>query len=324
MAGNESVAGKASAARRAFLKEGALMLSAIGSTGLSVCLADDQSVLEPAAVGQSKTAAGTESVVRVGLITDLHHADKNAAGNRYYRETLGKLDEAAEYFQSNRPDVLVELGDLIDAADSVETEQRYLATINRPFSAIATDRHYVLGNHCVDTLTKAEFLASVERERSYYSFDRSGIHFVVLDSCFRSDGVAYGRRNFQWTDPNIPPAEMEWLKADLQSNKNPVIVFAHQRLDVADNHGVKNAAEVRALLENCGNVTAVFQGHSHKNDLRRIGSIFYCTLVAMIEGSGKANNGYSMMEVSRDGSIALKGFRNQVDRQVDRDFTKTP
>ncbi len=314
----ESVAGKAKAERRAFLKDGVLMLSALGSTGLSACFADDQTVISPSTVGKPKTDTVARSVVRVGMMTDLHHADKDAAGNRFYRETLGKLEEAAGYFQSNRPDVLVELGDLIDAADSVETEQRYLSTINRPFSAIATDRHYVLGNHCVDTLTKEEFLAGVERERSYYSFDRSGIHFVVLDSCFRSDGVAYGRRNFQWTDPNIPPQELEWLKDDLQSNKKPVVVFAHQRLDVADSHGVKNAAEVRSILENSGNVTAVFQGHSHKNDLRLTEGIFYCTLVAMIEGSGKENSGYSMMEVSRDGSVGLKGFRNQ----LDRDFTK--
>ena len=304
--------------RRAFLKDGVLMLSAIGSVGISACIADDQPVIDAAAAGKLKNNSDAGDIVRVGMMTDLHHADKDAAGNRFYRQTLGKLEEAAAYFQTNRPDLLVELGDLIDAADSVATEQRYLATINRPFSAIATDRHYVLGNHCVDTLTKEEFLAGVERERSYYSFDRSGIHFVVLDSCFRSDGVAYGRRNFQWTDPNIPPVELEWLKGDLQNNNKPVVVFAHQRLDVSDSHGVKNAKEVREILENSGNVTAVFQGHSHKNDLRKIGGIFYCTLVAMIEGSGNENSGYSMMEISHDGSIRLKGLR----KQIDRDFAK--
>jgi len=318
MASNDLFVGGVTADRRAFLKDGVLMLSAIGWTSLSVSDADDQVGPRPSQISDTETGTGAGPVVRVGMMTDLHHADKDAAGSRFYRETLGKLDEAAEYFQSDRPDVLVELGDLIDAADSVETELRYLSTINRPFSAIATDRHYVLGNHCVDTLTKEEFLAGVQRERSYYSFDRSGVHFIVLDSCFRSDGVPYGRRNFVWTDPNIPPEELEWLKADLQSNRNPVVVFAHQRLDVSDNHGVKNAAAVRSILETGGNVSVVFQGHSHKNDLRSIGGIFYCTLVAMIEGSGKENSGYSMLEVSRDGSIKLKGFR----QQSDRDFTK--
>ncbi len=279
--------------RRAFLKNGTLVLTAaaLGSRNL--------------------LAADEESPLRVGLITDLHYADKPPAGTRHYRETLGKLSEAAARFAQDRPDFVVELGDLIDAANSVELEQGYLKTVNQEFAAICDDRHYVLGNHCVDTLTKGEFLGGVERERSYYSFDHSGIHFIVLDSCFRSDGTPYGRKNFEWTDANLPPAELEWLEADLKTNDKPVIVFAHQRLDVRNNHGIKNNAEVRKLMEASGRVLAVFQGHSHQNDLKEIGGIHYCTLVAMVEGSGAENNGYSMMDIHPDGTIHLTGFRKQ-------------
>lgn len=244
-------------------------------------------------------------------MTDLHYADKPPAGTRYYRETLDKLREAAAKFAEMKPAFVVELGDLIDAAETVETEQRYLATINRQFSAISADRHYVLGNHCVDTLTKEEFLGGVGQEKSYYSFDRDGFHFVVLDACFRSDGQPYQRKNFHWTDSNIPAAEIDWLTADLKATDKPVIVFAHQRLDVSDNHGVKNAPDVRKALEASGHVLAVFQGHSHKNDLKEIGGIHYCTLVAMIEGSGAENNGYTQMDLFDDRTIRLTGFRKQ-------------
>jgi hypothetical protein len=206
---------------------------------------------------------------------------------------------------------LVELGDLIDAADTVETEEKYLKTVNREFSAICRDRHYVLGNHCVDMLRKDEFLGGVEQERSYYSFDRGSVHFLVLDSCFRSDGEPYGRKNFQWTDANIPAAELEWLKADLEATEKKVVVFAHQRLDVSDSHGVKNNSDVRKILESSGNVLAVFQGHSHQNDLNEIGGIHYCTLVAMVEGSGPENSGYSLLEIDPTGTIRIKGFRRQ-------------
>jgi alkaline phosphatase len=244
-------------------------------------------------------------------LTDLHYADKPAAGTRYYRETLGKLAEAATRFEREEPAFAVELGDLIDAADSVEAEQRYLATVDRGFAAICDDRHYVLGNHCVDTLTKEEFLGGVERERSYYSFDRGGFHFVVLDSCFRSDGEPYGRKSSHWTDANVPPAEIEWLQADLKQTKRPTVVFAHQRLDVSNNHGVKNAPEVRKVLESSGRVLAAFQGHSHRNDYRQIGGIHYCTLAAMVEGSGAENNGYSLLDLLADGTIRVRGFRRQ-------------
>ena len=95
------------------------------------------------------------------------------------------------------------------------------------------------------------------------------------------------------------------------ASDRPVIVFAHQRLDVQNNHGVKNSAEVRKILESSGNVLAVFQGHSHQNDVKEIGGIHYCTLVAMVEGSGEESNGYSVMAVEPDGTIQVTGFRKQ-------------
>ena len=279
--------------RRAFLKNGVLVLSS-------------SAVIPGAAIGGDKTPA-----LQIGLVTDLHYADKPPAGTRHYRETPAKLAEAAAEFSKNKPAFLVELGDFIDAADSVKTELGYLKKINRDFSAICKNRHHVLGNHCVYTLTKKEFLETVGQKKSYYSFDSGNFHFIVLDSCFRTDGQPYGRKNFEWTDPNIPKAELDWLRADLKSTSKKTVVFAHQRLDVSSVYGVKNAPAVRKILEDSKQVLAVFQGHSHENDHKEIGGIHYCTLVAMIEGSGVSHNGYSVMKLSDDGSIRLDGFRNQ-------------
>lgn len=279
--------------RRAFLQGGTLVLAA-GTMPI-----------------QARGAELYGKRVRFGLMTDLHYADKSSAGTRHYRETLGKLEEANQFFSKGQLDFVVELGDLIDAADSVETEMRYLAKVDRAFRTVHESRHYVLGNHCVDTLKKEEFLGEVGQEKSYYSFAKGGVHFVVLDACFRSDGEPYGRKNFQWTDSNIPSEELEWLRADLADNSLPVIVFAHQRLDVSDNHGIKNNAEVRNVLESSGRVLAVFQGHSHKNSYTEIGGIHYCTHVALVEGSGPENNAYSIVEIQSDGAIHVEGFRQQ-------------
>lgn len=249
--------------------------------------------------------------IQFGLITDLHHADKPHAGTRYYRETIGKFSEAAGKFKLEKPDFIVELGDLIDAADSVETELKYLEQINRELQKVAEKRYYVLGNHCVDTLKKAEFLAQVGQNQSYLSFDSGGWHFMILDACFRSDGTPYERKNFNWTDSNIPPAEIEWLKADLAKTSNNTIVFTHQRLDNSGNHMVRNASAVRRILEESGKVRAVFQGHSHKNDIQQIQGIPYITMVAMIEGSGPENSGYSLVRLLNLGQVLVDGFRNQ-------------
>ena len=284
--------------RRAWIRSSSLMLAA--------------TALDPFAPAPLFGADGSGGdVLKVGLITDLHYADKPPAGTRYYRDTLAKLEEAARQFAADKPAFVVELGDLIDAADSVLIEQRWLSRIHGEFSAIATDRHYVLGNHCVDLLTKEEFLGAVERERSYYSFERGGFHFVILDACFRGDGQPYGRRTSHWTDANIPPAEIEWLVADLKATDKPAIVFVHQRLDVSSDYGVKNAPEIRRVLENSGRVLAVFQGHSHENDYREINGIHYTVLRAMVEGATAGDNGYSLLSIARDGTIQLTGFRQQ-------------
>lgn len=278
--------------RRAFVRNGSLFLLGAATTNLRA--AEDQA-----------------RQVRVGLITDLHHADKPTRGTRHYRDTLTKLAEAAKRFTTDKPDFVVELGDFIDAAESVETEQSYLQQVSKVFNTIPGPKHYVLGNHCVDTLTKEEFLGVVGKKESFYSFDLGGFHFVFLDSCFRSDGKSYGRKNFDWTDANVPAHELDWLQADLKATDKKVIVFAHQRLDVAGHYSVKNAADVRKALEASGKVMAVFQGHSHKNNHQEIGGIHYTTLVAMVEGAGPDNSGYSMMDLLEDGTIRVTGFRKQ-------------
>lgn len=249
--------------------------------------------------------------LRMGLLTDTHYADKTPAGTRHYRESIDKLAEAAEQFADEAPTMVIELGDFIDAADDVATEKKWLDEIVAEFKKLPGEKHFVLGNHCVATLTKPEFLDGVGQERSYYSFDKAGYHFVVLDACFRNDDVAYGRNNFDWTDTNVSAAELEWLEADLAAAEHKIIIFGHQRLDVEGHYGVKNAPQVRKLLEQSGKVLAVFQGHNHVNEHQLLGGIHYCTLMAVVEGSGDENNAYAIVDILAGDVLRVRGFRKQ-------------
>lgn len=287
--------------RRAFIRNGVLCLAGASAGPLLAA----EPVRKPA--------------FRIGLLTDLHYADKPALRTRFYRETPAKLLEAVRRFNAERPAFVVELGDFIDKAETVEQEIVWLKKVERVFAGVKAPRHYVLGNHCVTTLTKAEFAAHTRASRTpHYSFDHGKFHFVVLDSCFRSDGESYQRENFKWTDANIPASQLNWLRADLAKAGKPAVVFAHQRLDVAGNHSVLNAAAVREALVRAGSVVAVFQGHSHKNDYQQIAGIHYCTLAAMVEGSGSQNNAYALLDVMEDGSLRVNGFRKQASRSFER------
>lgn len=280
--------------RRAFIQGSTLFLAgaATGCSGL-------QSI-------------GGNQPVRIGLITDIHYADKTRVNTRYYRDSLAKMQQAVAYFNEARPDFIVELGDLVDSAGgSVEIELDYLRTIEAELAKAKAPRHYVLGNHCVDVLTKEEFLANTGAKSTYYSFNQGRYHFVVLDACFREDGEPYGRNNSNWRDTNIPPAELQWLENDLASTDRPTIIFIHQRLDKTTYHSVNNHADVRAILEAGGKVQAVFQGHSHENEYVMVNGIHYCVVRAMVEGEGAKNNSYGMLTIAPNGSMMIDGFVQQ-------------
>lgn len=270
-----------------------------------------RTLLGASAIQSILHAQAPQPAVRFGLVTDVHHADKPERGTRYYRESLQKLTEAVSRFRKFGVDFQIELGDLVDAAQDLDTERAWLRHAVSVLRQSGADTHCVLGNHCVQTLSKQQVLSELGRERSYYSFDRAGIHFVVLDACYRKDGVPYNAGNFDWKDTDIPAVEREWLRQDLAAAAGPAIVFAHQRLDVEDVHGVASAGQVRRILEESSRVSAVFQGHSHQNDHREISGIHYCTMRGLIEGSGVENNGYSIISVFADGRLRVEGFRTQ-------------
>lgn len=272
------------------------------------------------AVLESMAVASKPASLRVGLLTDVHYCDAQARGSRYYRESVDKMHEAVSTFNQKAVEVAIEIGDFIDSPPdtSPELELGFLGTINARFCQLSVERHYVLGNHCVGALTKDEFLSTVNRRESYYSFDAGGYHMVILDACFRADETPYGRGNFDWTDTDIPEFQREWLAADLEETSLSVVVFTHQRVDGPpdDMYTVKSAPEVRRIFERSGKVVAVFQGHSHANDYREINGIHYCVLEAMVEGSGRQNSGYSVLHLFPDGSLRLEGFRRHTDHQL--------
>lgn len=257
-------------------------------------------------------------LLRFGLVTDIHYADVEPRGTRYYRESLRKLRECVELMNSENVAFLCELGDFKDQADppSEESTLRFLHDVEHVFKDFNGPRYHVLGNHDMDSISKQEFLAATGRSSSYYTFNNGGIHFIVLDACFTSDGEDYDRGRFHWTDANIPSAQLEWLASDLARTPYPAVAFVHQRLDGVGDPFVKNAEDVRTVLEASGKVLAVFQGHDHSGGYRLIDGIHYYTLKALVEGSGEENNSYAIVEVRTNGDIVVTGYRNAVSKEL--------
>ena len=272
-----------------------------------------------------KKSGAVRRTTRFGIVTDCHYADADAAGTRFYRESLDKLSECVELMNAEKVDFLIELGDFKDQGrPPVERETlSYLEAVEKVFGQFDGPRYHVLGNHDMDSISKTQFLSRIENtnidpRRSYYSFDINSLHCVVLDANYGTDGSDYDHGNFDWTDANIPTAELAWLVQDLAAAGNPVIVFTHQLLDGVGSVYVKNAEQVRRILETSGKVLAVFQGHHHSGSYAHLAGIHYYTLKALIEGTGSENNSYAIAEVAPGGDIAVTGYRRADSRQLAR------
>jgi predicted phosphodiesterase len=295
--------------RRKFLTVGTSLIGAVSFNFLAGC-------------------SNRHGSVKIGLITDLHYADRipPAGSNRYYRESLAKLAECVNEMNEHGVDFLIELGDFKDQDDPPDenTTLVYLEAIENEFSRFEGPYYHVLGNHDHDSISKQQFLNGIEnwsfvKALNYYSFDFKGFHFIVLDSNYTSSGDPYNHGQFDWKDALIPDEQIKWLKKDLTQNRIPTVVFIHHRLDCeASNreYGPVNADVIRNILEKSGTVILVVQGHYHQGDCRKINKIIYYTLKAAVEGSGSANNNYAILEINSKLEMKITGFRNSLSQDL--------
>jgi predicted phosphodiesterase len=261
-----------------------------------------------------------ETMLRFGLVTDSHYADIDTAGTRYYRESIAKMVEFTELSNDQNADFVMHLGDFKNGAPDYNLD--HLKKIESVYARFRGPRYHVLGNHDMDRISKDDFLSVIDNtgiaaDQTYYFFDMGGVRVIVLDANFTADGTPYNSGNFHWTDANIPASQIQWLDEALSSAAGPVIICIHQLLDGdRGSVDVKNAAEVRTVLEQHQKVLAVFQGHHHSGQYNLINGIHYYTLKAMVEGSGEENNSYAIVEVFDDLSVTVTGYRKAADKKM--------
>ncbi len=266
---------------------------------------------------------GKSNELRFGWVTDIHYALAKPRENKYYTESLTKLKEAIDLYRMSDLDFVIELGDFVDEnkIPVFEKSLQYLHSVEAEFCKYEGDRYHVLGNHDMNSLSKSDFLNAIENtgisnEHSFYSFQKNGFKCIVLDACYRSDGVVYDKGNFEWTDTIIPDAQLKWLKEELNKSNSPILIFVHQLLDGKGDLYVNNSVQVREILEESGKVFAVFQGHQHKGQYNKINNIHYITEKALVDGSGAENNSYCIVTVKGTDQIVIDGYRRMEDMKL--------
>ena len=252
--------------------------------------------------------ASAEVIARFGVITDIHYSNKLDTKSRKFSAALPKTDYFVKTMERLKADFIIELGDFVeklsddkDPVQNLEEIENVYASFNGPF-------YHVLGNHEFDDLKRSELLSHLNNTgiptvKTYYSFDRNGIHCIVLDGDYTVlephqpfDAQTEDNAFWYWKEAWIPQEELDWLTADLADSQLPTLVFTHQLLhrNNKEDHTVKNANVVREILESDGQVIAVFSGHDHRGEVSIVNNIHYFVL----EGNVGMSRDWSMVSAT--------------------------
>lgn len=223
-------------------------------------LAGASTVLAAWPVRATDTGAAGKPL-RFGIIADVHKDIMHDADER--------LQVFINHMKKTKVDFIIQMGDFCVPK---EKNQGFLDI----WSSFPGARYHVLGNHDTDGgYQREDTVAWWKMPARYYSFDRSGVHFVVLDGNDRPKDHKSGYPRFMAAD------QLEWLRKDLAATELQTMIFAHQSLERPERGGVQNGAAVRAILEqaNAGSgrrkVVACFSGHHHRDYVRQINDIVY-------------------------------------------------
>ncbi len=202
--------------------------------------------------------------VKIGMFTDLHIATMHDGKER--------LTAFMDSMKTAKPDFIIELGDF----NTVAPKYAYAFDIWDTYSG---PKYHVIGNHEMDGgYNLQQALARRNMPSSYYSFEKNGFYFIVLDG---NDKKSPDVKGYQ---EHMNPPQVAWLKDELTKAKGPIVIFSHQGLG---KDGIDNAEEVRGILEahNAKNkktkVIANFYGHIHYDRAEAVNGIWYVCINSM-------------------------------------------
>lgn len=221
--------------------------------------------------GFSGSAKKKYSTVKIGMCTDVHLPTMH---DSEYRITT-----FIDSMKLAKPDFIIELGDF-------GIPDPKFAHLFEIWNSYPGDKYHIIGNHEMDGGTSREKALEYRNMNiGYYSFEKNGFHFIILDGNDKKDAKAKGYKQF------IGSEQVGWLKNELEKTKFPVVIFSHQGLahysSADEEYGVENYKQMQEILEthNAKNprnkVIGCFNGHTHYDYAENINGIWYITITSM-------------------------------------------
>lgn len=270
----------------------------------------------------------TEAQVEIGIFADCQFCDCETAGNRYYRNSLEKLEHCISDFNAiNKIDFVVGLGDLIDRDfDSFKKVNVVLAESNH-------NVYQVSGNHdfSVQRNYFEEVTGQLNQTYPYYSIDHKNWRFIFLngnDITLSSNNKRTIKQaehllselnknnqpnNKEWNG-GIGQKQIDWLKTQLkeaEKDRLNVVLFCHYPLLPLGAHSLWNSTKILSILHHYNCVKAWINGHNHAGGYTKQNGIHFITLKGMVET--ETTNAYSVISFSEK-EINITGFGREQSR----------
>lgn len=291
--------------RRDFLRQSAMVGAGITILGGTVAAAHEQEM--------SKLTRKGKVLVRFGICADLHH-DLIDDGER-------RLQAFIKEMNAQHPDFIIQMGDLCVPKE----KNKPLMVIWQQFKG---PKYHVIGNHDRDGGFSFEQVIDFwDAKAPYYSFDRNGYHFVVLNGNERPAGdksKGYPR--------SVTKEQRQWMKRDIHATSLPVIIFCHQGID-NDMDGVIEGNILRVTFERINReagfhkIRAVFSGHHHEDYYNVYNNIHYVQINSMSYQFSHPETGYDfihskepiwgLVSIYDNGIMEIKGKKSTYNGGLD-------
>src|SRR5262245_45160529 len=189
-------------------------------------------------------------------------------GDRNGGRVPGLMPQAFREINKLYPDFVICVGDLIDGPTNAPDKiGQFWKEFDDEVALLKCPFVYLPGNHDIWNAASK----GIYEERygpTYRSFDYHGLHFITLDTEEMDEA---GRKR-----DRIAGKQLEWLKDDLEKNKNAklILVFMHKPIWLSG-----GLAEAEKLWQ--GMPVHIFAGHDHRYSYQEINGIPHVILGAV-------------------------------------------
>lgn len=234
--------------------------------------------------GRLLVVLGLLSSAALGDVTFIHWSDMHCNGPKtaaHHAKILADINSMPERAWPKKVgkgkvgpiDLVLATGDLTDDGKA-DQWKGYLKLRKQ----LAFPSYEVMGNHDIRGGKIVEAGIAKLHGAARYSFDKGGVHFVVLNE------YAHHTRL-----PDIKKPQLDWLRKDLESvnrGVTPVVLAVHSPPLRHGKHFATIGKSIDPLVEIlAGHKAVILHGHRHKSEMHRLDKTWW------VLGAGKSKVG---------------------------------